>query len=114
MSKPKFTAGPWHVSLGGDMMPRFERMIEADKGRTLSGFRRVSTVARTFSHVGDNEAIANAHLLASSPDLYAALDSVPLPSTSLEYNRGEFIQKFYTWYEGVRAHALSKARGETS
>ncbi len=55
-----------------------------------------------------DEAVSNALLVVASPELLAALESVPLPSVS----EGRFIERFYTWYYNTQKPAIAKATGK--
>jgi hypothetical protein len=61
-------------------------------------------------YADDRNAEANGPLLAAAPDLYAALDNCPLPSTM--GNAADHYRRFYDWLNGPVKAALAKARGE--
>lgn len=88
MSEVKFTRGPW-ISVEGTTSGR---EVLAEKPSTKSRLR----VAR----IGGPDRDANAHLIASAPELYEALDNI--------LKRGLTIDLI----DPARA-ALAKARGET-
>lgn len=52
---------------------------------------------------------ANARLIAAAPDLLAALEACPLPSTMGSVS--DHYQRFYDWYHSRARAAISKANG---
>ena len=96
--QPKWTKGPWPIKPTGD----FKRIVIGDGLVDGPGGYEVAEV---YSDDCDrDEALANAHLIAAAPDLYAALDGLLglLDAGSL------YEPQAYA----ARA-ALAKARGET-
>ena len=95
--QPKWTKGPWPIKPTGD----FKRIVIGDGLVDGPGGYEVAEV---YSDDCDRyEAMANAHLIAAAPDLYAALDGLLglLDSGSL------YEPQAYA----ARA-ALAKARGQ--
>ena len=94
--QPKWTKGPWPIKPTGD----FKRIVIGDGLVDGPGGYEVAEV---YSDDCDrDEAMANAHLIAAAPDLYAALEMAQL-WLSVD---GRFDM------QGINA-ALAKARGET-
>ena len=90
--QPKWTKGPWPIKPTGD----FKRIVIGDGLVDGPGGYEVAEV---YSDDCDrDEAMANAHLIAAAPDLYAALvhaqQNMPHPDQMID-------------------EALAKARGET-
>lgn len=52
----------------------------------------------------------DARLISASPDLLAALEAVPLPSTSGECE-ADFCRRFFEWWESHAKPAIDKAKG---
>lgn len=50
-----------------------------------------------------------ARLIAAAPDMYAALETIPLPSTM--GTAEEHFRRFYDWFNNVAEPALTKATG---
>lgn len=94
MSQSKHTDGPWtaHVMPG-------EVTVEAPCGRMLY----MATID------GDDEAIADAHLIAAAPDLLAALQRLVAESVH-PYDGGEYEDGEWIALDDARA-ALAKANG---
>ena len=68
--QPKWTKGPWPIKPTGD----FKRIVIGDGLVDGPGGYEVAEV---YSDDCDrDEAMANAHLIAAAPDLYAALDGL--------------------------------------
>ena len=68
--QPKWTKGPWPIKPTGD----FKRIVIGDGLVDGPGGYEVAEV---YSDDCDrDEAMANAHLIAAAPDLYAALDDL--------------------------------------
>ncbi len=103
--QPKWTPGPWAVFIddSGDKWTGWPLSIDAATDPD-------KTVVRTGGQwpydwdtaTSQREAVANAHLIAAAPDLYAALEMAQL-WLSVD---GRFDM------QGINA-ALAKARGET-
>ena len=94
--QPKWTKGPWPIKPTGD----FKRIVIGDGLVDGPGGYEVAEV---YSDDCDrDEAMANAHLIAAAPDMYAALEMAQL-WLSVD---GRFDM------QGINA-ALAKARGET-
>ena len=95
MSDTKFTPGPWVVDFGGTI-GHVKSVAENEHANT-------PTVARydiRISGVSESEQCANAHLIASAPELYEALRCL---------STGEGLPP------GITVEALlDKARGEKS
>ena len=68
--QPKWTKGPWPIKPTGD----FKRIVIGDGLVDGPGGYEVAEV---YSDDCDrDEAMANAHLIAAAPDLYAALEAI--------------------------------------
>lgn len=107
------TPGPWDLSWD-----------ESDGFTIRMGTARRSPVSCDLAHImegyaeclypedGDQflEAEANACLMAAAPDLLAALEAVPLPSTSGECE-ADFCRRFFEWWESHAKPAIDKAKG---
>lgn len=86
MSEPKFTKGPWRVFASDE--------IFSDEGQ----------VAYMSDDLPVPDTVANAHLIAAAPDIYAALDALVLC-----INSGSTVT--YGCLNDAK-RALSRARGE--
>ena len=97
--QPKWTKGPWPIKPTGD----FKRIVIGDGLVDGPGGYEVAEV---YSDDCDrDEAMANAHLIAAAPDLYAALELI---------RNNEVVRAVCPsplW--GKMADAMIKARGET-
>ena len=91
MSEPKWTPGPWTVTVGG------------------GGFLVATAKRRISQCIGTStEAFANTELIAVAPELYEALEA--FATWPVEHPVS------YIEFEGLRAKALivlAKARGES-
>lgn len=103
--EPKFIKGPWHVSPNGQFNP-LHVSTEADVGKQ----RNIHTVCflNDTGPQGDTRN-ANAHLIAASPDLYEALETVRFQCVRELEHGAVHIE------EAIRVidAALKKARGES-
>jgi hypothetical protein len=101
MSDTKFTPGPWIVDKS------FNADIQAPDGLDIA-----TCCAEILNrHTDGEEGIANAHLIAAAPDMYAALEK----AVSDYGNNGgpwNVPSEPGTWIEMAQS-ALSKARGES-
>lgn len=99
MSEQKWTKGPWFA--------------DPENGDVVSAHARPRTIAEAFDAEGkalcgnEDAALANAHLIAASPDLYAALEAVV---SSAWPSAVAHPAMFKAW--AVALDALRKARGE--
>ena len=101
--QPKWTKGPWPIKPTGD----FKRIVIGDGLVDGPGGYEVAEV---YSDDCDrDEAMANAHLIAAAPDLYAALEWAAQNAEESEAGRDS---EWYANLERCNA-ALAKARGET-
>jgi hypothetical protein len=115
MSETKFTKGEWKVEQGNTSYLGLESFL---KSRPNAFVINIKASAFALGRCGaivlpslldDEESEANAHLMAASPDLYAALDSAMVLLEAMNARcTGDtaFILR-------CRA-ALAKARGESS
>lgn len=94
MSDTKFTLGNWSVSEGVSASHRY---ITSDK--PLFGYCPLEIASMNL--MDEPEQMANAHLIASAPDLYEAL-------CDMVSDRNELSQATIRFAE----NALEKARGE--
>jgi hypothetical protein len=101
MSEPKFTPGPWEVETGVD------DIVWVD-GPATSVCDLYHTSGQGKLIVKPN-AVANAHLIASSPELFEALATL---MACAEVRAGNVDPLFSEPLEKARI-ALAKARGET-
>ncbi len=100
--QPKWTKGPWPIKPTGD----FKRIVIGDGLVDGPGGYEVAEV---YSDDCDrDEAMANAHLIAAAPDLYAALERALNFIANTESEMGEALP----CGDAART-ALAKARGET-
>lgn len=122
MTEPKFTPGPWHPPHFGDPTVRCDCRSIVDEG--YAGGIALICVDNGIISIADGgndappreEAIANGHLIAAAPDLYAALAALLLwleggesdPATTGE---GEMAKMAELQLTGEAV--LAKARGET-
>lgn len=100
----KWTPGPWAVTDNRDLNGAY--WIETDLFESLAEVRPGSTEAE---EMGDT--LANAHLIAAAPDLYAALE------TLRSYAEGQIADGLphsptLPSAIGMAKAALNKARGE--
>lgn len=98
MSKPKFTLGPWRVIESG---------IIAEGKFVIA---RIYLDPLKEENAAIEESIANDHLIAAAPDLYAELQNIANadPTKWDEDTRDQFQQ----WAQSRARAALKKARGE--
>ena len=90
----EFTKGPWII--------RDQRYIDSvNRGKKFQAIGQVGSNGVRLSKID----IANAHLIASAPDMYEALKEVL--RISRESNSVELIE-----YTPEIAHILAKAKGE--
>ena len=99
MSETKFTPGPWSVEQPMD----FELAI-VEAGKPAHEWRFIATCMFPDENgdIPKKEVIANAHLIAAAPDLYAWLERC---LAMVDHGAGP-----PNW-DGIRT-ALAKARGE--
>jgi len=90
----KFTPGPWNVD------PDYPGDIQAGGAEIATAFDTHDAVTTTADA---DTAIANAHLIAAAPDLYAALERV------LRWQPNDSASDLVA----VAEAALSRARGES-
>jgi len=96
MSELKATRGPWRVVR--DKQGRINT-VESTRDHYKPGSVANVLRANAISCPTLGEGIANAHLIAAAPDLYAALDACnPVPGGTADR---------------LRKSAMAKARGET-
>lgn len=95
MSAPKFTQGPWGYNYIKPEARPFDRWIIS----TPCG----DMILQSPFQVGDEQHAANAHLLASAPELYAALQNI-------DANAAESVE----WIRRVARAALRKAEDGAS
>jgi len=100
MSAPKFTPGPWHVSLG---------RIAGVKGE----HEVVTTDRAAVGVFSDNKEVreANAHLIAAAPDLFAALEKSVRCISALMPGADDFLLPEASRVAVAARAALAKARG---
>lgn len=93
MATTSHTLGPWHVG---------RRTIESPAG----------TICETYSHMGIEEANANERLIASAPDLLAALIAFRDGGPQGGQNFAEWHESYRPAIELARA-AIARATGNT-
>lgn len=96
----KHTKGPWKVGQYLGSLRQF--VIHMDVGDNGRG----SDVAFTSAAFGNDETIANARLIAASPDLLEALQAIEMLYAPLARD-----STAATWIDKARA-AIAKATGE--
>jgi len=105
MSDTKFTPAPWRVHK--QEHARNELWLTVLNG-SIDVTHNKSIATNRYSALSDEENLANAHLIAASPDLYSALEAIikqwDTPNWKLTESTGVFIT------QGRKA--LAKARGE--
>lgn len=99
----KHTDGPWVASDNG---PAFDSYIHALKNKG-DKFKFIATVPLKTN---PNETRANAALIASAPELLAALEKCYEDAIRF-LNEGDFKKKV-KWDAGYIVDAIKKARGE--
>ena len=93
---PKFTKGPW-------VMDSRNESLKGSDGYSITVWGSgLSHGSRT------DERVANAHLIASAPDMYKLLESISLEARSFVDRGG----KATTWLRDAEL-LLAKARGES-
>lgn len=97
------TPGPWEV-----YACHFDQFIRTNVYFELRCKEGAARVARAEGMTSESK--ANAHLMAAAPDLLAALEAVPLPSTSGECE-ADFCRRFFEWWESHAKLAIDKAKG---
>jgi hypothetical protein len=98
MSEPKWTPGPWRISPWSG-----QETVIFDHGGVALGEAWNTRSGRAWS----DEALANAHLMAAAPDLYAALAVLVGHADEEGWWSREHIDAL------TAAHAaLARARGE--
>ena len=105
MAEPKFTPGPWKAFFGTENNRVLIGIGEEETGEGIADCGdRYWRGKFGLWRGNDEEAHANAHLIAAAPDLYAALEYFANCSTAER-------SKMYKPIMRARA-ALAKARGE--
>lgn len=107
MSEVKFTRGPWKVGKYLGQGGWVVHMDVGDKGRG-------SDIVSGVSGLDNTERLANAHLIAAAPDLYAALKQMIEAMVRYEMDiagEGDAPQRHRDLMRKARS-ALKKARGE--
>lgn len=103
MSKPRFTPGPWKI-------------FRATNG-SLLGIGDAKAGGITDYQGGfwrwGKEKIANLHLVATAPELYAALADM-IEKDRRRYGNDEAAQEHFRRNNAAALAALAKARGEES
>ena len=94
--KERFTPGPWEVKDNAE----WDEILVLGKSSLPFGELRVAVIGQE-----EEEGLADAALIAASPDMYAALESA-LSVAEFENH------PFRPWHDSAHA-ALSKARGES-
>lgn len=111
MSDTKWTPGPWNAG-----QPRFDGYNPRFNGVEIDGPGSVN-IALVYYNKDDhtrNETIANAHLCAAAPDLYAALADMLVGWRYIRETHGDLYGVGWDRAEDAALAALSKARGETA
>jgi hypothetical protein len=100
----KWTKGPWRVEKDTTLV--WGNCNPDDASSWGMGFPVARSVTRSFSvwaqRPDDDEAVANAHLTAAAPDLYAALDAL------LKFHEASADEPLHHQARDI----LAKARGE--
>lgn len=118
MSETKWTPGPWAVGRSADNTPLVMVPVHVSEGSGF-GIAHINRLPRMGSARGDMD--ANAHLIATAPELYDALewalDILDMTDTFLSENlpdawTGLDLDADRNAKAKARA-ALSKARGQT-
>lgn len=103
----KWTPGPWRVEKDTTLV--WGNCNPEDASSWGMGFPVARSVTRSFTvwaqQPDDDEAVANAHLIAAAPDLYAALEAAVWRMRQYDY------QAMQATLQEADA-ALAKARGE--
>lgn len=108
------TPGPWEV-LGPYPSINVGILVDGGCGGEYPEPPRYEALCQVyldpqFKQEASDETKANAYLMAASPDLLAALEAVPLPSTSGECE-ADFCRRFFEWWESHAKPAIDKAKG---
>lgn len=111
MSDVKFTPGPWVADIRGGCLAVYPESREDDTpGLHADDDRNIHYSSKGSAYVEnpgywdmDDQARANAHLIAAAPDLYEMLEIAVKDAE----------QGYSEWIDSAKA-ALSKARGETT
>ena len=112
MNKPQFTPGPWHCAglavvtstkyENGNAVRQEISLFPSEDCEYPDTDSRMIRTQRGFTRIpGEDEAIANARLIAAAPELYAALENI------LEHRERMGLGSDHV-YEAARA-ALAKA-----
>lgn len=102
MSKTKFTKGEWVVRASGEFDDEDNFIVSMDSHiKDNSDYMAKHRVVIDGSWGGDDEAIANAHLIAAAPEMYDLL-------TSIENDADQVP----AWLWDKIQLTLAKARGE--
>jgi len=106
----KFTPGPWVV----DIMSAHENANNCYSFLIRSNDWHISAIHNDPNEndfEGDEEEIANAHLIASSPDMYKDLNSLIMSITSHpDYVNGSEDDEWHTLVNSVN-RTIAKAEG---
>lgn len=97
MAGAKHTSGPWTVEAIEN--------TDGNKMDTWLVYGPYRSVVAQPQHRPHN--FADAHLIAAAPEMYAALQQCPLPSSTGSIE-GHY-QKFYDWYRAYLVPAIAKA-----
>lgn len=110
MKAAKFTPGPWESK---EVPTQCGRAFRIGAGAMLEPGPKGCCIIYDDYGVGANERKANAHLIASAPDMAEALEAAPIRSKYHGVNGFEEARFFedYDAFMAKRHAALSKAEG---
>lgn len=108
----KFTPGPWRIF---EEESTVWQDINPDDPTSYGVGFPVAEACRPPSWGGARptveERLANARLIASAPDMLAALKAIPFPSP-FDTAR-EHYERFYTWLQNVAQPAIKRAETQS-
>ena len=112
MSQPKFTPGPWFLSPDSKSNVRTHPKHTGTTLAIINGMPGTKTASQ-------RRALANAHLIAAAPDLYAALEVlITAPEQAVEAASAGDVERYESAKKAIQdarlmaKRALAKARGE--
>lgn len=103
--QPKWTPGPWAAKWSKYEEDNFIVQAGMPSNRVLAQFDGDGDGP-------DDQSLADAHLIAAAPDLYAALDNLETAATGAGVPHQQERKLLHECITAARA-ALAKARGET-
>lgn len=103
-SEVKFTPGEWKLHQDNDENFHITTHPAGDLATHISTIHDLNRYDRNA------EVLANANLIAASPQMYSALKNAPLMIDHDDHD--SFVEAYANWFMKYRNTSLAKARGE--